>query len=319
MLFSKAIIILAFVPIFTFQRVEGKIFTPVALTLSFALVGAVLHTVLADQVELRQQPARPAIALEGALADATVDDRDRNVAGARRLQEVRPDLELHQQHAAGPDPLECVDLVRTHCQWSLMGNHDFSVLYEPTNFNPGAEQAAYWTRSQFDQEPDPAKRRERYEFLGQLRVRVAETVPGTDHPVPLLAVHGSPRRPINEYIFPDDCMTAPDKVSTIFERVGKLCVVGHTHVPGVFSDEPDFYPPAELTDATYKFNTEKAIINVGSVGQPRDMDPRACYVVMHEDRMQFVRLEYNIRETAEKIKQIPELSDWLGDRLFEGR
>ena len=219
----------------------------------------------------------------------------------------------------GPDPLECVDLVRTHCQWSLMGNHDFSVLYEPTNFNPGAEQAAYWTRSQFDQEPDPAKRRERYEFLGQLRVRVAETVPGTDPPVPLLAVHGSPRRPINEYIFPDDCMTAPDKVSTIFERVGKLCVVGHTHVPGVFSDEPDFYPPAELTDATYKFNTEKAIINVGSVGQPRDMDPRACYVVMHEDRMQFVRLEYNIKETAEKIKAIPELSDWLGDRLFEGR
>lgn len=217
----------------------------------------------------------------------------------------------------GPDPLECVDLVRQHCEWSLMGNHDFSVLYEPTNFNPGAEQAAYWTRQQFDAEPDVNKRRERYEFLGQLRVRVVEKVPGTD--IPLMAVHGSPRRPINEYIFPDDCMTAPDKVTTMFERVPKLCVVGHTHVPGVFTDEPDFYPPSELTNATYRFNQEKAIINVGSVGQPRDMDPRACYCVMYEDRIEFVRLEYDINGTASKIKSIGPLSDWLGDRLYEGR
>lgn len=217
----------------------------------------------------------------------------------------------------GPDPLECVDLVRTHCEWSLMGNHDFSVLYEPTNFNPGAEQAAYWTRSQFDAEPDAAKRASRYEFLGQLRVRVMDKVPETE--IPLLAVHGSPRRPINEYIFPDDCISAPDKVSTIFERVPKLCVVGHTHVPGVFTDEPDFYPPPELTDATYRLSEEKAIVNVGSVGQPRDMDPRACYTVLHPDRLEFVRLEYNIKLTADKIKAISALSDWLGDRLFEGR
>lgn len=217
----------------------------------------------------------------------------------------------------GPDPVECVDLVRQHCEWSLMGNHDFSVLYEPTNFNAAAEQAAFWTRSQFDAEPDAEKRRLRYEFLGSLRVRVADKVPGTQ--IPLLAVHGSPRRPINEYIFPDDCMSAPDKVNTIFERVQQVCVVGHTHVPGVFTDEPDFYPPAELTDTTYRFNQEKAIINVGSVGQPRDMDPRAAYVVMHPDRAEFVRLEYDIEKTAAKIKQIPQLSDWLGDRLFEGR
>jgi diadenosine tetraphosphatase ApaH/serine/threonine PP2A family protein phosphatase len=217
----------------------------------------------------------------------------------------------------GPDPLECVDLVRKHCEWSLMGNHDFSVLYEPTNFNPGAEAAAYWTRAQFDSEPDPVVRASRYEFLGQLRVRVVENVPGSE--IPLLAVHGSPRRPINEYIFPDDCMTAPDKVSTIFERVPHLCIVGHTHVPGVFSDEPDFYPPAELTDAAYRFNEEKAIINVGSVGQPRDMDPRACFVILHPDRAEFVRLEYDIAKTAGKIKSVGALSDWLGDRLFEGR
>ncbi|MGQ0629384.1 MAG: metallophosphoesterase family protein [Phycisphaerales bacterium] len=218
----------------------------------------------------------------------------------------------------GPEPLECVDLVRSRCQWSLMGNHDFGVLYEPTNFNPGAESAAFWTRDRFDAEPNDAARRDRYEFLGKLRVRLVDIAPdGHTH---VLYVHGSPRRPINEYIFPDDVAAAPDKLTTIFERVTRLCFVGHTHVPGVFTDEPDFYPPGELTDATYKFTPEeKAIINVGSVGQPRDMDPRASYVILHADRVEFARVPYNIDATAEKIRSIPQLSDWLADRLYEGR
>lgn len=236
----------------------------------------------------------------------------------------------------GPDPLRCIDLVRTRCQWSLMGNHDFGVLYEPTNFNPGAESAAFWTREKLDSEPDDALRRERYEFLGRLRVRVLEN--GPTSLVPILAVHGSPRRPINEYIFPDDVRTAPDKLTTIFERVPRICVVGHTHVPGVFTDEPDFYPPSELTDAVYKFNEgEKAIINVGSVGQPRDLDPRASFVILEPaggdgtgnastatnaaspGQIRFVRVPYDIESCAKKIKAVPQLSDWLADRLFEGR
>lgn len=224
----------------------------------------------------------------------------------------------------GPDPLLCVDLVRARCQWSLMGNHDFGVLYEPTNFNPGAEAAAFWTRERIDEEPNADLRRERYEFLGKLRVRVVENAPDGR---PILCVHGSPRRPINEYIFPDDVRTAPDKLTTIFERVPRVCFVGHTHVPGVFTDEPDFYPPGELTDATYKLSeTEKAIINVGSVGQPRDLDPRASYVILTEGaggeaqgQVQFVRVAYDIASTAKKIKAVPQLSDWLADRLFEGR
>ena len=81
--------------------------------------------------------------------------------------------------------------------------------------------------------------------------------------------------------------------------------------------EPAF--PAELTDATYKFMDEKAIINVGSVGQPRDLDPRACYTILSPDRIQFVRIEYDVEKTASKIKAIGALSDWLGDRLYEGR
>ncbi len=218
----------------------------------------------------------------------------------------------------GPDPLECVDLVRERCAWSLMGNHDYGVLYEPTNFNPGAESAAFWTRTRFDNEPDAGLRAQRYEFLGGLRVRIVETEPGMEFP--LLAVHGSPRRPINEYIFPDDAVNAPEKLEGVFERVDRLAIVGHTHVPGVFTDEPDFYPPDELGDMTYRFRPgEKAVINVGSVGQPRDHDPRASYVVLHPDRAEFIRLPYDTRATADKIRQIPELPDWLGERLFDGR
>ena len=218
----------------------------------------------------------------------------------------------------GPDPLECVDLVRKRCAWSLMGNHDFAVLYEPTNFNAPAEQAAYWTREQFDSEPDAELRASRYEFLGRLRVRVVETTPGGQHA--MLAVHGSPRRPINEYIFKTDPMDSPDKLDAIFRRVDRLCIVGHTHVPGVFTDEPDFYPPDELGEFAYRFNEEeKAIINVGSVGQPRDGDPRASYVVLYDDRAEFLRVPYDIDATAKRIRQQPQLHEYLADRLYEGR
>jgi diadenosine tetraphosphatase ApaH/serine/threonine PP2A family protein phosphatase len=220
----------------------------------------------------------------------------------------------------GPEPLECVDLVRQVCAFSLMGNHDFGVLYEPTNFNPGAQRrAAFWTRAQFDAEPDQAKRQERYEFLGKLRVRVVDAQP--DQGAGVLFVHGSPRRPVNEYIFPDDALNTPDKMESIFSRVDRLAMVGHTHVPGVFTDEPDFYPPSELGEgASYRFSaSEKAIVNVGSVGQPRDLDPRASYAILHPDRVEFVRVPYNIDVTAKKIKAIPQLSEWLADRLYKGQ
>ena len=196
----------------------------------------------------------------------------------------------------GPNPVECVDLVAETCEWSLIGNHDFGVLYEPTNFNYAAEQAAYWTRRQFEQETDSEKAARRWDFLGRLRVRVLDG--------PFLCVHGSPRRPINEYLFPEDAVNSPVKMQQIFERIEKYCLVGHTHVPGVFTDEPDFYPPADL-DAVYTFvNGEKAIINPGSIGQPRDLNPRASYCVMDLERVEFYRVEYDTEAVAKKIKAI---------------
>lgn len=224
----------------------------------------------------------------------------------------------------GPEPLACVDLVRERCVWSLMGNHDFAVLYEPTNFNAVAQAAAYWTREQFDAEPDEALRAARYDFLGRLRVRVVEPLPTNgegDASRTALAVHGSPRRPINEYIFPSDANDAPDKMEALFDRIETLAIVGHTHVPGVFTDEPDFYPPAELGEhRTYKFTPgEKAIVNVGSVGQPRDLDPRASYAILHPEGVEFVRVPYDAHKTADQIQAIPQLDNYLGLRLLEGR
>jgi diadenosine tetraphosphatase ApaH/serine/threonine PP2A family protein phosphatase len=211
----------------------------------------------------------------------------------------------------GPDPLACLDLVRQRCAFALMGNHDFAVLYEPTSFNTSAEQAAFWTRRQFEQEPDGDMRRCRWEYLGNLLVRRWDDG--------CLWVHASPRRPINEYIFPDDVITAPTKMQQIFDRVQTRCFVGHTHVPGVFTDEPDFYPPGDLGGA-YKFrDDEKCIVNPGSVGQPRDRDPRASYAILHDDRVEFVRLEYDIEAVIEKVKRVPDLTDFLGQRLLEGR
>lgn len=210
----------------------------------------------------------------------------------------------------GPDPCACLDLIMERCVWSLMGNHDFAVLYEPTMFNASAEAASFWTRRQLELEPDATKRRKRWEFLGNLSVR--RTLGSA------LCVHASPRRPINEYIFPDDVITMPGKMSQIFDRIESRCYVGHTHHTGVFTDEPDFYPPADLGTA-YKFNSEKCIVNPGSVGQPRDRDPRASYAILTDEDVSFVRLEYDIQSIIAKVKKIDQLNDFLGLRLLEGR
>ena len=115
-------------------------------------------------------------------------------------------------------------------------------------------------------------------------------------------VHASPRKPINEYIFPDDVYTNLVKIRVLFSRVKHICFVGHTHLPGVFLDEPDFYLPEELGNVYPIIDDEKAIINIGSVGQPRDKDNRASYVYVEDNEVHFVRVEYDFETTIKKIK-----------------
>lgn len=211
----------------------------------------------------------------------------------------------------GPNPVECLDMVMRRCGVTLMGNHDFAAIYEPYNFNTGAEQAAYWTRECLENEPDPALRARRWRFLGGLPVRHRGDG--------FVAVHASPRRPVNEYIFPDDIYTNPGKFVSVFEKFDRLCFVGHTHVPGVFLEGPDFYSPDEIDGRFELTDDEKAIINVGSVGQPRDRDPRSSFVIFDGSAVEFVRVPYDVERTVEKVAAVDALDDFLGHRLREGR
>ena len=211
----------------------------------------------------------------------------------------------------GPEPRECLDLIISRQIASIMGNHDHAVFYEPTNFNTGAERASYWTRHSLEDEEDFEKRSLRWSFLGRLPVRIQM---GN-----ILMVHGSPRRPVNEYIFPDDIYTNSSKLLAIFEKVEQLCFVGHTHVPGIFLDDPDFYGIDELDYVYPIVDNEKAIVNVGSVGQPRDQDVRSSYVIVNEKKVEFVRVEYDIEDTVKKIMENPSLDNFEGERLRDGR
>ena len=218
----------------------------------------------------------------------------------------------------GPEPAECLDLVMEHCSVCLMGNHDHAVLYEPCNFNIGAESACYWTRTQLEAEKDASRRDRRLEFLGTMVIKHA-VQSDVQQQGEMVFVHGSPRRPINEYVFPDDVYTNPGKIHSLFERFGKLCFVGHTHVPGVFFDTPDFYGPDELENVYTISENYKALVNVGSVGQPRDRDNRASYVVLNDGEVTFVRVPYDVDAVIEKMRAVTELDEYLAVRLREGR
>ena len=226
----------------------------------------------------------------------------------------------------GASPKECLDLVIERTTATLCGNHDQAVFYEPTSFNISAERAAYWTRQILEEEDNKALRDRRWEVLCRLPFRYEAHG--------LLLVHGSPRRPVNEYLFAEDVYTNPAKILANFERLEprhKTCMVGHTHVPGVFLDDPYFDPPAELPEANHYRITEdeKAIINVGSVGQPRDHDVRSSYVVVtvpdsvpkdgYRAEVEFLRIEYDIEKAVKKVFAVPDLDDFLGTRLLDGR
>ena len=219
----------------------------------------------------------------------------------------------------GPNPKECLDLIIEKSQWCVLGNHDYAAFYEPTNFNYGAEQASFWTRDVLEAEQQNDSRNNRWSFLGELPMRRTLKTKLGRNTAMIDFIHASPRKPINEYIFPDDVYTNPIKVQVLFERVKHICFVGHTHLPGVFLDEPDFYLPDELGDVYPIVDKEKAIINIGSVGQPRDKDNRASYAYVDGNEVNFVRLAYDFEATAKKIKAIERLDNFHAERLRDGR
>lgn len=214
----------------------------------------------------------------------------------------------------GPNPIECVDGVMRHCKVCILGNHDQGALFDPDGFNSVAERAIFWTREQLerrDGNPDDVARR--WDYLGELPRSIREGQ--------LLFVHGSPRRPLSEYVFPEDIYNAK-KMESIFSHIQQYCFQGHTHVPGVFSQRLSFLSPEDI-ELEYTLGDEKAMINVGSVGQPRDGNPRSCYVILEDTeggglKLRYRRVEYPVETTIQKIYDIPDLDNSLGDRLREG-
>ena len=208
----------------------------------------------------------------------------------------------------GPNPRECVDLVMKRASVTILGNHDQAALFDPEGFNAGAERAIFWTRSML--ESDRADINEqRWEFLGELpRMRRDEDI---------LYVHGSARNPLNEYVFPEDIYNQR-KMERIFALVDRNCFQGHTHIPGVFREDLSFLSPDEV-DSQFEFDSAKTLINVGSVGQPRDGDNRASYVLLDGNTVHFKRVTYDFEKTIAKIYPIQELDNFLGDRLRDGR
>ena len=233
------------------------------------------------------------------------------------LKAVLADIELQGVSAIyclgdivgyGPNPRECVDIAREFTL-SVLGNHDQGALFDPEGFSSGAERAIFWTRSELETIDDTTLARQRWDFLCELPRQIRE-----DN---LLFVHGSARNPLNEYVFPEDVYN-PRKLSRIFSLIPQSCFQGHTHVPGVFSEDCRFSSPAELGNCFTIGNT-KVMINVGSVGQPRDGIPDASYVILDDDKLEFRRVPYPVDVTVAKIYAIPQLDNFLGDRLRDGR
>lgn len=211
----------------------------------------------------------------------------------------------------GPNPRECLDLAMGFA-FCVLGNHDSSALFDPEGFNVAAEQAIFWTRSQIECGGDgPDASRRRMEYLCHLP-RVVE-----DDGV--LFVHGSPRGPTNEYVFPEDTQNSK-KMEKLFSLVSHLCFQGHTHVPGIFTPDLRFVRPVDAVNGyDVRDPNQRLMINVGSVGQPRDGDPRSCYVVYDEQSVRFRRVQYDVERTVKLIEAEPDLDNFLGYRLREGR
>jgi predicted phosphodiesterase len=206
----------------------------------------------------------------------------------------------------GPNPRECVDLAM---RWKLvvLGNFDQAVLADPPDLGPTAVTASRslrWSQAELKAPiPDRPSAERRWGFLKGLTRRYQQA--------DFLYVHGSARNPLYEYIFPEDIYNHR-KMEQVFAAGQRYCFQGHTHVPGIFTEDLQFHSPEDI-DYVYQLDGRKTLCNVGSVGQPRDGDWRACYILLDGNDIYYRRVEYDIETTVQKIRAIDDLDDFLGD------
>ena len=187
------------------------------------------------------------------------------------------------------EPNEVVRLAKSKEIRTVKGNHDYAaVTKDVRGFNPWAAKAAIWTSDNLT--------KENAEYLASLPTHLELKMAGQK----IYIVHGSPRDPLNEYVFPD--FSNRDMAEVINGVDADLVVLGHTHVP------------------MKRMVMGKTIVNPGGVGQPRDRDPRASYVVLtggKEIEISFRRVEYDIKTTVDKMRAAG-LPEELATRLFFG-
>jgi diadenosine tetraphosphatase ApaH/serine/threonine PP2A family protein phosphatase len=192
----------------------------------------------------------------------------------------------------GPFPNECVDLVRKHCTVVLKGNHDSGLVGDTPldDFNHYGVSAIQWSRT--------VVTKENFEYLHSL--------PFTAEPNGLTLAHSSPIRPDAwSYIL---TMRAAQENFGAFKTT--LCFIGHTHVPIIIGEDGSINK--------YKVGA-RHILNVGSVGQPRDGNPDSAFGLFDSGTGEYslIRVHYEIGKTARAIRDAG-LPEFLAQRLFQG-
>ncbi len=188
----------------------------------------------------------------------------------------------------GPDPNECVARLVERGVVSIAGNHDWACLgkLDLDDFNPDARQACLWTAEHLSDES-----RAFLEGLPVSRVLADITL-----------VHGSPRAPIWEYL-----MSAETALENLAFFETRICLVGHTHVPLAFhipDEEARICRRRWLQDGdTFSLRSGRWIVNPGGIGQPRDGDPRAAYLLLDTETLeaQIRRVPYAVETTQRRM------------------
>jgi predicted phosphodiesterase len=212
----------------------------------------------------------------------------------------------------GPNPRECLKML-FGVEVAIMGNHEEAVMFYGEDFNPKARASLEWTKDQLNSnEFDRTENYDLWNFLGTMQ----QVVEDGD----VMYTHGSPRVPTREYVVPDDSRNR-EKMQGIFDLMKRVCFIGHSHIPHVYTSDMKHASPTTLGGAIdlRKLGDRKILINVGSVGQPRDGDPRLSFVTFDGTVVRFHRLEYDHQQTVEKIYSNERLPNFLADRLLVGR
>ncbi len=209
----------------------------------------------------------------------------------------------------GPSPRQVLKIAMDLFEFTLLGNHEEGILYQPVGFNWKAEASAWWTKDQLKSPHYPAHENRKY--WGYL-----EQMPRFATHGDVLYVHASPIDPTREYVMPEACYN-PEFMTAIFKKIKRVAFGGHTHLPGIFFENRPFLQQNRI-EGPYPVVKGKFFVNVGSVGQPRDGDTRSCYVIFDGKTVLFRRVEYNYRKTARKIRRIKRLPNALGMRLALG-